>query len=552
MQTPEQIKRFSNSPLFWVIIFLVCVSPLAFTYMLHYVDELHYTDAAIQMLKSHDFFTPRQINGDLRFLKPVITYWLVAGSYELFGITRFSSRLPFVICGILLLWVTYKIAFRLTQNRNIALLALLITASNPLLILSSSRSIPDIPQALFFAIGGLGLTGLIISDKPGKKDTWLFYLGFALAFATKGIPAAVFFLLSVLFLLFNPWKKLKITSLLNWPAIAISLIIALFWYILMYTIHGNIFILSFYNDQLGERISENHFRIIKNAALALLTIIGYYTFWIIPAVWVRLKEKVYQIQNPVKMFSGLTFTWSFAMFLFSTITVKFYDRYFLPVFPMLSVFVAVLLSSNVATNKTSRYISATNIVLLITGTIISLFSAIIAFKLGYIFLFASSISLLIILSGILFFVRKNKSFSTGLKITAGAILLLILSLSVFTGNFALPDQGTQIADYLKAYYPGEKAIVFYGQRKVAAKINVANSGELQMKCIEPANSFSSLSDSVIIYREDAAPLLNYKDYRVSVVSEEWKSFPVLQLLMESNIEALRHKYQIHYKIAVIR
>ena len=553
MQLQKQTNRIGNSPAFWIVAFMICIAPLALTYMLHYIDELHYTDAAIRMVQSHDFFTPLQANGEPRFLKPVFTYWMVAGSYELFGISQFSSRLPFLIFGMLLLFITYRIAFKLTKNRDISLMALLIAASNPLLILSSSRSIPDLPQALFFATGALGLAGIFVSDQPRNKDLWLFYLGFALAFATKGIPAAVFMFLSVLFLLFNPWKRISLKSLINWPAIIIGLIVGLWWYILMYILYGDPFIASFFTDQVSGRVSENHFRILKNAAFALLTIAGYFIFWIAPISNLKIKTFLRSPEIPLhyRMFAAITGIWLIAMFVFSVFTVKFYDRYFLPVFPLISVLIAVL-SVSIANRTAERGLCATNIILQIAGIIVSLISVVIAVRLENTATCIVS-ALLVILFGLKIILSgKGSSLLSGSKAVSGSILLTMLSASMLIGNFALPDQSTQIAVYLEKHKPESQTIVFYGLEKVAAKIRVATHGAVAIKCIEPQIPPVVLSGTQVIFREDTPPGFISENYTISTISSEWKSFPIVPLLFTSDAEKVKRDHLVRHKIITIR
>jgi 4-amino-4-deoxy-L-arabinose transferase-like glycosyltransferase len=239
------LHRLFKSPFFWIALFIVCVAPFSLSYEFIHMDEMYYSDAAITMTKTHDYFTPRLPDGETRFLKPILTYWLIAGSYALLGINAISTRLPFLLLGAVLLYLTYRIARRISHNNNVSILSVMLLAGNPMVIQSASRAIPDMPQTVFFTLGALGLTGIVASEKPNKKDTWTFYLGFALAFATKGLPAAFFFGLSVLFLLLNPWRKYKLNDLINWPAAFVSLIIALWWFVLMYYLHGQLFLDSF-------------------------------------------------------------------------------------------------------------------------------------------------------------------------------------------------------------------------------------------------------------------------------------------------------------------
>ena len=547
MQSRNQINKLINSPVFWIFLFIICISPLALNYILHYVDELHYTDAAIQMLNSHDYFTPKQANGESRFLKPILSYWMIVTSYKIFGVSQFSSRLPFLLCGITIIWITYKTAFKLTKNKEIALLSLLIVMSNPLLILSSSRSIPDIPQALFLGLAILGIAGILSSESPNKKDLWLFYLGFSLAFETKGIPALIFMAISTLFLLLNPWKRTRFSSLINWPAIIVALLISLWWYILMYYKHGNEFLFSFFNDQVGERISEDRYRILRNFLFSIITPIGYFIFWIIPFFKDTKKNNWHTINKsaPVQLFSVLSFFWFSFLFLSSIFTVKFYDRYFLPVFPLL----AIIIAYNINKKEVFRYFNIINVILVLFGILFSVLSIFIAIRLNN----AYQLSLSILVSSAFIFIfflsRKNPTYEIKLKKTATLLLLIIFSSTVFISNFALPDQGSQIAYFLKRNKIENQKIALYGEKKVAAKIRVASNAEIDLDCIEPGNFIDIPEYDMIIFREDQPPGIADSYHQVQIISTEWNAFPIISILKGDTYQSSLKKHQINYKIA---
>ena len=44
-----------------------------------------------------------------RFRKPIVTYWVLVASYTTMGIGMVASRLPFLLAGCIVLWVTYRI-----------------------------------------------------------------------------------------------------------------------------------------------------------------------------------------------------------------------------------------------------------------------------------------------------------------------------------------------------------------------------------------------------------------------------------------------------------
>ncbi len=71
-----------------MLFFFACLLPFVVGFIKHHPDERHYTDAAIQMMKSGDYLTPRTLEGELRLKKPLLPYWLVTAGYQAGGVSR--------------------------------------------------------------------------------------------------------------------------------------------------------------------------------------------------------------------------------------------------------------------------------------------------------------------------------------------------------------------------------------------------------------------------------------------------------------------------------
>src|SRR5438105_15621332 len=56
-------------------------------------DEPRYAQVAREMFARHDWITPTLL-GDTWFEKPALLYWLMIGSYHLFGVNEWAARLP--------------------------------------------------------------------------------------------------------------------------------------------------------------------------------------------------------------------------------------------------------------------------------------------------------------------------------------------------------------------------------------------------------------------------------------------------------------------------
>jgi 4-amino-4-deoxy-L-arabinose transferase-like glycosyltransferase len=86
-------------------IFLGCiVSPPAL------MDDVDSVQASIahNMLKSGDWVTPR-LDGVKYFEKPPLKYWLIAISFEIFGVHDWAARLPLALLDVALCWLVFRI-----------------------------------------------------------------------------------------------------------------------------------------------------------------------------------------------------------------------------------------------------------------------------------------------------------------------------------------------------------------------------------------------------------------------------------------------------------
>ena len=74
-------------------------------------DEPRFSEATRVMLATGDYVVPR-LNGEFRFDKPVLFYWVQAIGYLLFGIGEVGARLPSVLGLALAAALTARIGSR--------------------------------------------------------------------------------------------------------------------------------------------------------------------------------------------------------------------------------------------------------------------------------------------------------------------------------------------------------------------------------------------------------------------------------------------------------
>src|SRR5690242_18173831 len=76
------------------------------------VDEGAFSEATLEMFQRGDFLST-YLNGEPRYDKPILIYWLQAVSVSLLGVSELAFRLPSALCASL--WVALTFAFARRQ-----------------------------------------------------------------------------------------------------------------------------------------------------------------------------------------------------------------------------------------------------------------------------------------------------------------------------------------------------------------------------------------------------------------------------------------------------
>jgi len=215
---------------FWLlaVVFLsVYIGSVFSPPLLDDADSTH-AEAAREMFISGDYVT-LHINGVRYLEKAPLPYWLVAGSYQLFGVNEFSTRLPMAFSVLLLGLLAFAWARRAFGERAGIYAGLFVyTAAG--VFLFTRILIPDvllsflISASLYFFLSALE-----------EKKSWRWYAGYscmALGVLTKGLIAlafpggAAFIYLAVT----GQWKRWREFRLVS--GLAVFLLIAAPWHIL--------------------------------------------------------------------------------------------------------------------------------------------------------------------------------------------------------------------------------------------------------------------------------------------------------------------------------
>jgi len=153
------------------------------------VDTIH-AEAAREMLLRHDWVT-MYTNG-LRYLeKAPLMYWGLASSYELFGISDWSTRLPLMLGLLAMVLATYGLGSYAFGERGGFYSGLaLVTSVGPYIF--TRFLIPDVMVGLWLAVSYYFFLRSLEEEPPSRLTCWGFAAACALNVLTKGLIGLAF------------------------------------------------------------------------------------------------------------------------------------------------------------------------------------------------------------------------------------------------------------------------------------------------------------------------------------------------------------------------
>ena len=116
----------------------------------------------------------------------VLIFWMMASSFEVFGISALAARIPFAVVGILGVYLAYRFVSRLTDSRK-GLWAAFVMSTSPFYFFIARQAITDIVFCVFM-LGALGCFLLVVlEEKPRWRDILGIYIFAGLAALGQGL-----------------------------------------------------------------------------------------------------------------------------------------------------------------------------------------------------------------------------------------------------------------------------------------------------------------------------------------------------------------------------
>ena len=260
-------------------------------------NEAFYVDTPRQMVLSGDYVNP-EFNGEPRMNKPVLSYWVVAGLYQVFGISVTVERFGIAL-GALGILLAAWLCGRALRSSLTGWLAVLVVITAPRFVMFSRRIFIDIWVTMFMALA-IGCF-LLAERRPDTRRRWLalMYVAIGLGVLTKGPVALVFPAAAIGLWLIVERRLADLRTLWIIPGALIVLAINLPWWWIIYAQHGIEPVQAFWLGENVGRYTESMQPGERDAFFYVPVVIGDLFPWSLfviaglaggaAAVWARLR-----------------------------------------------------------------------------------------------------------------------------------------------------------------------------------------------------------------------------------------------------------------------
>jgi 4-amino-4-deoxy-L-arabinose transferase-like glycosyltransferase len=228
------------------------------------VDEGAFGEATREMLERGDYVST-WLNGQPRFDKPILIYWLQAASVRVLGLDEFALRLPSALAASAWIAAIGLFARRFSDDgtehgnehggdRGSGLAAAFLAASTAGVTVIGRGAIADALLNLFLALSMFDIVRYAADARPRPLLRRRAFLWIGLGLLTKGpvallVPGAASLLAFALQRRTGDWWR-AVRDPVGW---AILLAVAAPWYLLEYGRHGSAFVAGFFMRHNVER-----------------------------------------------------------------------------------------------------------------------------------------------------------------------------------------------------------------------------------------------------------------------------------------------------------
>ena len=222
-------------------------------------DEPRYAQVAREMFVTGDLITPT-LGHHTWFEKPALLYWLIAGSFKVFGVNEWAARFGPALCGLLTIAAVWFVGREIDREepRGFAFWSVVVTGSCLGLIVFSRAASFDVVITMTTT---WALALFLLHELRNKRRLLAgFYVFVGLSLLAKGLVGIVipFGVVGLYYVLRRTWPSRSVILSLFW-GMPLALAVSAIWYGPVIARHGWTFIDEFFVQHHFARYVSNKY-----------------------------------------------------------------------------------------------------------------------------------------------------------------------------------------------------------------------------------------------------------------------------------------------------
>ncbi|MDQ6958105.1 MAG: glycosyltransferase family 39 protein [Mariprofundaceae bacterium] len=326
-------------PVTWLL--LLCAVNFAFMlggHSLWDVDEPNNAVCAREMLAAGNWWVP-VFNGDLRFDKPILLYWLMMPLFHVFGVHEWTARLPSVMAISSLVLVVFYFGRRMADVRTGLIAALLLVSSLHIVVIARAAT----PDPLLMLCIGFALSAFLcfyLEEMENYRLLIAAYVMLGFGVLAKGPVAILLPALVMLVFLLMMGQRENIRKFRPVIGLCVILAVALPWYITVGVLTDGEWLKGFLLHHNIDRFTGTLQGHRGFPGFYILTFLGGWFPWsglLAAALGLGAWKRATLQKQPVRLF---LLCWIGVFFIFFTLASTRLPNYMLPAFPAAALMMA--------------------------------------------------------------------------------------------------------------------------------------------------------------------------------------------------------------------
>lgn len=297
-------------------------------------DEGRYAEVSREMLKSGDWLVPT-LHGLVHPQKSPIIYWLIAGSFKVFGHHEWAARLPGALAAVGIAWLTFLTGRYLFGTRvGIAATVVLVTS---LEFFALARVLTPDMVLTFWITAAIAAFARWISQPQRSRWIWMFFAAMGIGFLTKGPMGIVVPVSAAVAWQIAGRRRGELVKVPWLRGMALTFVLGLSWFVVVSIKEPRLFHFFAYDELAARFFTRQHGRYHSPLFFIGVVLVGLLPWTFLLGAAVRWLADEFKTRRELAPRWWLIIGWVVPPFLLLSLSGSKLVTYVLPLYPALAL-----------------------------------------------------------------------------------------------------------------------------------------------------------------------------------------------------------------------